>query len=111
MDTHSDTSILNCYRCMNEWETYSGREKLETRKCNLCHRTMCKTCMSNKEYKQKCLICELNPHKRECWICIWIPPYHLGIYKRLLYLHEHLNVFHYGKKYFGERRLIKKLDG
>lgn len=30
MDTHSDTEILNCYRCMKEWETYVGREKWGT---------------------------------------------------------------------------------
>lgn len=71
---------------------------------------MCKTCMSNKEYKRRCLCCDINPHKRECWICGWIPPYHVGNYKRLLYLHTHLKIFHYGKKYFGERRLIKNLD-
>ena len=102
MTSLDDTVILKCYRCYNEWETYSYRQKWDIKKCTLCHRPMCKTCMYNKEYKQLCLCCEINPYKRECWICGWKSPGFAGSYKQLVYLYMHLNIFHYGKKYYGK---------
>ena len=44
-----DTDIFNCYRCMKEWEISTYLIKYETRKCNLCHRPMCRMCMKDKK--------------------------------------------------------------
>jgi hypothetical protein len=101
MPTNSDeTSIFICYRCMNEWEIYTYLVKYRTKKCNLCHRPMCGTCMKDVKNKQQCFICLFNPEKRTCWQCEWNPKG--SKYERLINLHKHLNIYHpddYRKKY------------
>ena len=90
-----DTDIFKCYRCMRECELHTYLIKYEERKCNLCHRPICRSCMKDNKNKRKCMICECHPEKRECWKCGWIP--RGSSYQRLVDLHKHLKVFHYGK--------------
>ena len=90
-----DTDIIKCNRCMKEWEIYEYQIKYKIRKCNLCHRPVCIDCMKDEKNKRLCLICDLHPHKRECYLCGWKP--RGSSYKRLINLHKHLNVFHYNK--------------
>ena len=100
-----DTDIFNCYRCMKEWEIHTYLIKYETRKCNLCHRPMCKMCMKDEKNKRICFVCELHPEKRECWQCGWEP--YGSSYQRLVYLHRHLRKFHpsnYKKKYYPSKQ-------
>lgn len=105
MSTELDTDIFKCYRCMEEWELYTYLVKYETRKCNLCHRPICRKCMKNEKNKRLCLICELHPARRACWRCGWISTA-FG-YKRLINLHRHLHIQHpsdYKKKYYKHMR-------